>query len=237
MSGPGTDRPEADPSDTEERPESAREWIHWLWNTDKTSVAMTRDFLLSVSIVIVIVMLLFATTGVWPPLVAVESDSMEDQIMTGDLVIIVEPDRFSNDAAVPNTGVVPAEYAEDVGYERFDRYGDVIIFAPNGDRDRTPIIHRAIFWVEEGEDWIERADPEHLGGASSCEEITNCPAPNAGFITHGDNNGIYDQVRGDSKPVKPEWVNARAQYRVPWIGNFRLFLGEFFGMTQPITIR
>lgn len=228
MSGPGTDRSDESPTADNQRPTSPREWLGWLWRTEKTSVSMARDLFLSIAIVLVIAMLLFATTGVWPPLVAVESDSMEEQIMTGDLVIIVEPDRFAHDDAVHGTGVVPAETAEESGYERFDRPGDVIIFAPNGDRGETPIIHRAIFWVDEGEDWIEKADAAHLGGASSCDQITNCPAPNDGFITHGDNNGIYDQVRGDSKPVKPEWVDARAQYRVPWIGNLRLYLGDFF---------
>ena len=240
MSGPGSDRTRDDSTEIdtgEPRPDSIREWLTWIWRTENTSVSITRDLALSISVVLVIAMILFASTGVWPPLVAVESDSMEDQIMTGDLVLIVEPDRFAHDDAIPGTGIVPAETADESGYERFDRPGDVIIFAPNGDRGTTPIIHRAIFWVEEGEDWIDKADPAHLAGASSCDEITNCPAPNDGFITHGDNNGIYDQVRGDSKPVKPEWVNARAQYRVPWVGNIRLYLGEYVAITSFSAIR
>jgi len=78
--------------------------------------------------------------------------------------------------------------------------------------------------VDDGENWYDRADPAVLD-ADSCDELRNCPAPHAGFITKGDNeatNDYYDQAKGLSSPVKPEWVRGTAQYRVPYLGWVRL---------------
>lgn len=196
-------------------------------------LGILREIAVSVLVVLLIAGVLFGISGVWPPLVAVESNSMEPQIMTGDLVFIVEPDRFADEHAIDGTGVVPADRGEAVDYEAFDRPGDVIIFAPNGDTSSTPIIHRAHFWVEEGENWHDRADPRLIDGAESCDALANCPAPNEGFITHGDNNGFYDQAQNSHKPVKSEWVNARASTRIPWLGHIRLVLDDLFAFALP----
>jgi signal peptidase len=92
----------------------------------------------------------------------------------------------------------------------------------------TPIIHRARFWVNESENWVAngKADPAHLGSAESCGQLSQCPAPHAGFITKGDANGRYDQVSGLSEPVKPAWVVGTAEFRIPWLGNIRLWAGQ-----------
>lgn len=227
MSSPSTDGP---PRSFKERMVN---WAKQFWRTDQFEIAIIRELLISVVVVMLIVAILFGISGVWPPLVAVESDSMETQIMTGDMVFIVEPDRFAHPDAGGDIGVVPADEAETLGYERFDRYGDVIIFAPNGDRDRTPIIHRAHFWVTEGEDWYHRADEDLIRSADNCDELSHCPAPHDGFITHGDNNAFYDQVQDDSAPVKADWVIARAQLRIPVIGRIRLLFDDMFAMAFP----
>ena len=216
-----------------EDPSGPRDWWHAFWGTDRFAIALTRDLLVSLLIVALIAGLLFGIAGVWPPLVAVESDSMERQIMTGDLVFVVDAERYAHDAAIENTGVVPADVAGDVEYERFDRPGDVIIFMPNGDDSATPIIHRAHYWVDEGENWYDRADPDRVGSADDCDELEHCPAPHAGFITHGDNNAFYDQVQADSGPVKPEWVISRAHRRVPLLGRIRLLFDNYFGISLP----
>ena len=62
------------------------------------------------------------------------------------------------------------------GYKLFGDYSDVIIFHPNGISSATPIMHRAISWVEKGE---EMSDGK--------------PAPHEGYITKGDNNAVPDQ--------------------------------------------
>jgi signal peptidase len=178
--------------------------------------------------VALVAVFLFAISGLWPPLVAIESGSMEPQIQTNDLVFVMEEHRFPGPGSHGETGVVTASAGERTGYESFDRPGDVIVYRPDGLDRRTPVIHRAMFWVEDGENWYDRADPAHLGGAENCAQLANCPADHAGFVTKGDYNDRYDQVgrpgRPISEPVKPSWVVGTAEARVPWLGNVRLRL-------------
>jgi signal peptidase len=179
-----------------------------------------RDVVGSAGAVALVGLLLFSVSGVWPPLVAIESPSMEPHIGEGDLVFVMEEDRFAGPNA--RDGVVTAENGAE--YVRFQQPGDVIVFAPDGEYGRTPIIHRAMFYVEDGEDWYHRADPDAIGSASNCTEMANCPAPHAGFVTKGDNNRNYDQVGGSpiSGPVRAEWVIGTAEWRVPLLGEIRL---------------
>ncbi len=245
MSGPedgprenrGPSRPDLSGESTDgDRPESVREWAHWAWTVDRGPVMVVREIAISASVVLLIGLLLFGVAGVWPPMVAIESGSMSPNMHQNDLVFITAPDRFANDASVEGTGIVPADEAENTGYSKFGEPGDVIVFTPNGNDHRTPIIHRAEHWVEEGEDWYDRADPDAVGAAGSCDELQNCPAPHDGFITKGDNevtNTQYDQVRGQADPVKPEWVIGTAELRVPYLGWVRLQIAE---ITSPGTV-
>lgn len=186
-----------------------------------------REMLTSVLAVAAIGLLLFAVSGVWPPMVAVESGSMEPHMEKGDLIFITEPGRFVPGAAHDDTGVVTYEAGEEADYRTFGSYGSVIIY-DNPDSFGPPIIHRARFWVDEGENWYSKANPEYVR-ADSCEELRYCPAPHAGFITKGDNNNEYDQANGISAPVKPEWVQGVARIRIPYLGWIRLgFSGAAF---------
>ena len=179
-----------------------------------------RELLSSLAIVLVIGVLLFAVSGVWPPMVAVESGSMEPNMQVGDLVFVTEPGRISPDVANNDVGVVTADVGETVSYQSFGKYGSVVIYQPPS-RGGSPIIHRAMFHVEAGENWYDRAD-ERYHTADSCTELRNCPAPRSGFITLGDNNGAYDQASGLAEPVAAEWVTGVARARVPYLGYVRL---------------
>jgi signal peptidase len=193
--------------------------------SDNEVVVFVREMLSSAAIVLAIGLLLFAISGVWPPMVAIESGSMEPQMQKGDLVFIMDKGRLVPDAAQAGTGVVTYQAGQEAGYESFNDYGDVIIYKPDGKDYQTPIIHRARFWVEEGENWYDEADKEYIN-AENCEQLTNCPAPNSGFITKGDANSFYDQAAWSgsalSDPVKPEWVRGTAEIRIPWLGWVRL---------------
>jgi len=202
--------------------------LAWFRSTDHGFVMFVREIAVSVVVVLAIGALLFAISGVWPPMVAVESGSMEPNLQRGDLVFVMEEHRLAPDFAVEGTGIVTAEVAEDREYNRFGGPGDVIVYRPFGSDSATPVIHRAHFWVEEGENWYERADPEYVD-ASSCEALRFCPAPYDGFITKGDNdvsNDYYDQARGISTPVRPEWIRGTATFRVPWLGWVRLAVSD-----------
>lgn len=95
-------------------------------------------------IVLLIVGVLWLYSGVWPPLVVVESNSMQHSdsesfigvIDTGDLVIL----KKETSLAAVHT------YIESVhdGYSTYGELGDVVIYKPLGRVDRTPIIHRAL---------------------------------------------------------------------------------------------
>jgi signal peptidase len=212
------------PGQRTRRTESARQAS----DEDETSdwVLAGRDIVITVLAVALIGGYLFAISGVWPPMVAIESGSMEPNMNVNDMVFVMDNDRFEPAAAQGETGVVTAQAGTDVGYTQYGKTGDVIIFEPGGDDDATPIIHRAMFWVEDGENWYDRANESYVGAADSCAELSACPAPHAGFITKGDANSGYDQASlgGSDGPVKPDWIVGTAEIRVPKLGWFRLQL-------------
>lgn len=197
-------------------------------NEDSTWRLFARDLLTSALAVMLVGAYLFAVSGVWPPLVAVESESMVPNMEVNDLVFVMEETRFPGDGEIGTTGVVTAASGESVDYSKFNRPGDVIVFAPDGDGRATPIIHRAMFYVEEGERWVDRANPEYTGSVDSCEDVSSCPAEHAGFVTKGDANHGYDQVMGlrscdgTCDPIKPDWVIGTAEVRIPGIGYLRV---------------
>ena len=191
---------------------------------DGTWRLFARDLVTSALAVLVVGAYLFAVSGVWPPLVAVESGSMQPNMERNDLVFVMDEHRFAGADAAGSTGVVTAAAGDGSGYVKFGNPGDVIVYTPDGDTDTTPIIHRAMLWAEAGENWVSRADPDHLGSATTCEAVQYCPAEESGFITKGDNNGHYDQVRPSqlSRPVRPEWVVGTAEVKIPGLGWLRL---------------
>lgn len=199
----------------------------WFMETDKEWVVFVREVLSSLAIVAAIGLLLFAVSGLWPPMVAVESQSMAPNLQRGDLVFVMEEHRLAGGAAHNGTGVVPYQAGAAVGYKEFSKFGDVIIYRKNGNRQQTPLIHRARFWVSKGENWYNEANQDYLSGADNCKELANCPAEHTGFITKGDNNARYDQVGIDpiSEPVKPSWIVGTAEFRIPWLGRIRLLFG------------
>ncbi|MFC3959680.1 S26 family signal peptidase [Halovivax cerinus] len=206
--------------------------VRWFLRADSGAVVYARDIVSSVGLVMLIALVLFGVSGVWPPLVAVESGSMEPNMQTGDMIFVVEDERLVGDGAIEDTGIVTQGVAGETGHEKFNRPGDVIIFRPGGSDYATPVIHRASFWVERGENWVQtKADPQYVNGAS-CSDLPNCPAPYAGFVTKGDANRGYDQVPGYGAKrhdvVKPSWVEGKAAYRIPLLGNIRLWFDELF---------
>ena len=203
-------------------------WLRWAASTDRPAVRFVRDLVSSALAVLLVGALLFAISGVWPPMVAVESGSMEPHLHRGDLVFVMDEDRFVPTSSVGGTGIVTTRSAAASGYRRFGDLGDVIVYKPDGG-NQTPIIHRARFWVDEGENWYPRADRDMVF-AGGCEPTPNCPAPHAGFITKGDANPKYDQVSGISGPVRPAWIRGTAEARLPLLGYVRLFFSEVRGV-------
>jgi signal peptidase len=201
-----------------------------LTTADSEWVRFLREILSSVAAVVAVGLLLFAISGVWPPMVAVESGSMEPHMYRGDLIFITEPNRFSPAFDHGDTGVVTARVGQEESYRTFGGYGSVVVYDPP-ERFGSPIIHRAMFWVESGENWYDEVDTDYVS-AANCQELTNCPAPHAGFITKGDNNARYDQANGIAEPVRPGWVSGVARFRVPYLGWIRLSLSTLSTATD-----
>jgi signal peptidase len=241
-SGGGSD-PEAGTKDSRDgRPdpvpgrEGEQSFVRRLWTARSGPLFFLREVGTSVGAVVLVGLVLFGISGVWPPMVAVESGSMEPHMHRGDLVFITEPGRYTPDAAYGQTGVVTAEAGVDADYRTFGGPGSVVVY-DDPDRGGPPIIHRAEFYVQEGENWYDRADPEFVS-ADGCEELRNCPAPHAGFITKGDANARYDQVSGIAEPVKPSWITGIARVRIPYLGWVRLGLSDVvrtgpYGVVSP----
>jgi len=187
-----------------------------------------RDLGTSIVAILLLGGYLFAISGVWPPMVAVESGSMEPNMEVNDLAFVMDADRFqpgaSESVGPGDTGVVTAAVGAETGYSQFGRTGDVIVYRPDGSSQRTPIIHRAMFWTEEGENWCESeaVNPAYLSNTDTSSD--QCVASHSGFITKGDDNPTYDQAGTQriSNPVRPDWVVGTAEMRIPYLGWFRL---------------
>lgn len=164
-------------------------------------------------ILVLIVGVGIAVTGCWPFMVAVESGSMEPNLMPGDVVFLMHPDRV---------GLVTWEEGKRIGYKSFGDYGDVIVYYPNG--EGKPIIHRVIAFVNES----ERIPTLSKGVLTYSESVASI----SGYITQGDANRFSDQlalmkISGELRPVLPvqrEWIVGVAKFRIPLIGYLRLII-------------
>ena len=184
---------------------------------------LLQDTARAVAVVCVVVAAATLVTGVWPPLVAVESGSMEPALSVGDLAVVTEPERFAPAAAT--AGVVTARQGRDRGHRAFGAPGSVVVYSPPG-RTGPPVVHRVQFRVAAGENWYDRADPSAVT-ADSCADLRHCPAPHDGFVTKGDGNRRYDQAVGLAPPVRESWLRGVARGSVPYLGCLRLaFAGD-----------
>lgn len=191
-----------------------------------------RETSIAVGGVVGLLLVLTLYTGTWPPLVVVESGSMMHPaeagyghlgtIDPGDLVLVKDLDEPGE-----------VELFVDGARDRYGRSGDVIVFHPDGDRRRTPIIHRAMTYVtvEGGECTYVGADgaPRSCAGGFGDDARTFGLEPgyrpdHSGFITLGDNNAQADQAAGVD-PVRVDWVAGKARGEVPWIGLLKLAFG------------
>jgi len=163
------------------------------------------------AVVAVVVAVLFAAISVHLLGISarmIESGSMEPNMHIGDLVFIRN---------VPNTGVVTNEDGATSGYKTFGDYGNAILYQRYGRTAETPIIHRAMYYVDAGE-------PMWEGGPI---------APHAGYITKGDNkitNSRYDQYGLCTEPIREEWIGGVACFRMPYIGYVHIILSKIVGM-------
>jgi signal peptidase len=180
--------------------------------SDHPAVSLARDVLWVVAVVGGIALALYLFAGTWPAVVTIESESMVPNMNVGDLVLVVDEDRFGP--------LTTWDEGQRTGHTSFGNYGDVIIYRPNGVDSVHPIIHRAMTYVD-----TEAVKNSELGAYYA--------DPHGGYITKGDNNPYIDQVNlriegvGVVEPVKKEWIVGKALIAVPLVGYLPLHLAEF----------
>jgi len=180
--------------------------------SDNRVVSFARDLLWVVVVVGGIALALYLFAGTWPAVVTIESESMVPHMNVGDLVLVVDEDRFG--------GLTTWVEGQRIGYSSFGDYGDVIVYRPNGADSVHPIIHRAMTYVD-------TAAVEESGLAQFYAD------PHGGYITKGDNNPYIDQGNlriagiGLIEPVRKEWIVGKALVAVPLVGYLPLHLAEF----------
>lgn len=108
-----------------------------------------RDAAVAAAFVALVLLAMFAYTGLWPPLVVVESNSMmhsDDNhsnigtIDTGDLVLVKKVNSLSDIETYMDSQIS--------GHKTYGDYGDVVIYKRGGSDASTPIIHRALIYLE-----------------------------------------------------------------------------------------
>ena len=212
-----------------------------------------KDVGIAIGSVVVVFLLTFAYSGNWPPMVVIESGSMEHDnnslyaepsythlgtIDTGDLVIVKEAGKKD---------IVTYLEGKNTGYEKYGDYGDVIVYYKNGIREKdgqpvTPVIHRAMFWVdvdvenktyhvpEAGRTFYNEIDLDQFSDPKLRGTIDSTELQNSGYVTKGDSIGNphpdqmthYDINGNKVQPVNPDWVVGMARGELPWFGLIKL---------------
>jgi len=217
-------------------------------------VLLLRDVGVAAALVALVLFAMYAYTGQWPPLVVIESNSMmhgEDNLShigtidTGDLVLVQEVDNVA-DVVTYTEGYV-------TGHRTYGDYGDVIVYKPNGNAGVTPIIHRAMIYIEVNPDGISyRAEslrdlPAHKWSVSNpldtWDNLTSTLYINnvgyAGSAVVIDIDGLSMPLRsgfitkGDHNPtidqpyrssnIELDWIVGKARGEIPWFGLLKLW--------------
>ena len=212
-----------------------------------------KDVGIAIGCVVLVFLLTFAYSGNWPPMVVIESGSMEHDnnslyaepgythlgtIDTGDLVIVKEAEKKD---------IVTYLEGKNTGYKKYGDYGDVIVYYKNGIREKdgqpvTPVIHRAMFWVEVdvenktyhvpevGRTFYNKIDLGQFGDDKLVGTIEGQVLQNSGYVTKGDSTGnphpdqmTHFDINGNKvQPVDPDWVVGMARGELPWFGLIKL---------------
>jgi signal peptidase len=185
-----------------------------------------RDLAYAVWTVCVIVLFAYSTSATWPVMVAIESGSMMPNMEPGDLVFILGSAR---------TDIVTYAEGAETGYRAFNNYGDVIIYKPKGDAGRTPIIHRAMFFVNKNgtmpngerapyDGYITQGDHNKEIFLDKYRMVSNSITNKSGTLCSPASGRIECSYDVEYDPVKPEWIVGVAKFRTPFIGCVSVWL-------------
>ncbi|MDI6855519.1 MAG: S26 family signal peptidase [Candidatus Thermoplasmatota archaeon] len=129
-------------------------------------LGFVKDLLVASIIILIILTAMYAYTGVWPPIVVIESNSMEHSGAPYGRLGTIDAGDFTFVKKVNGREDIVTYYqGKQRGYTTYGNYGDVIIFLKNG-LPGTPLIHRAMVWVELNITYVHLPEEEMLGYGS-----------------------------------------------------------------------
>ncbi|HUR61357.1 MAG TPA: S26 family signal peptidase [Candidatus Thermoplasmatota archaeon] len=134
------------------------------------------------------------------------------------------------------------------GATHYAKAGDVVVYRPGGSTQVTPIIHRALFYVQVNDSDHTYSVPDlgifHVAtlDQKAVTSLTHCTLggttgphrwtmADSGFITKGDNNQVADQCANGlaTGPARLDWVLGKARGELPWFGLIKLFVDDLRG--------
>jgi signal peptidase I len=238
-------------------------FLHKFLTSQERRFTVAREVATGALVVLTVLALLWGFTGQpigRSPIVVVESGSMMHcsngvgipygrdcdsrlarlgTIDPGDLILVKDiDDRDDIDTRLGG------------GKARYGAEGDVIVFRPDGLQARTPVIHRALFFLQVNADETftiaelglhritDLDDPRIQAtglasgyaatlGDSRLDSLCGPVGPaRSGFVTRGDNNPAADQGAHTgiaNCPVKVEWILGEARGEIPWLGLVELY--------------
>ncbi len=129
--------------------------------------------LVALAILAVLLVSLFAYTSNWPPVYVVESNSMQHG--SGDHLGVLNAGDIVLAQRVSNSSIVTYVAGISSGFTTYGEYGDVLLYYPNGSSSATPIVHRALLFLQ-------------FNKANDTFNTTNLPANRCGT----GNNSVWD---------------------------------------------
>ncbi|MDP6156386.1 MAG: S26 family signal peptidase [Candidatus Thermoplasmatota archaeon] len=161
----------------------------------KNILGFLRDIAIAAGIIGVLLLAIFLYTGNWPPMVVIESDSMQHGddselgvIDTGDLVLVKELDGDKD--------LVSYVKGRATGYKTYSEYGDVIIYRKNGGAD-TPVIHRPVLYLNVNETTNNSFD-----------------IPNLKKLEYGKEMDWYITISENTLITKARWYNLGENHQI-----------------------
>ncbi len=139
-----TDEPdpaEDDELDLGEKPRRTKPPVYW-----RARDSLYFEPLVAVAIIAIMLVSLFAYTSNWPPVYVVESNSMQHGegdhlgVLNAGDIILAQKTAFDS--------IVTYVQGYRTGFSTYGEYGDVLLYYPNGSTKLTPVVHRAIIYLQ-----------------------------------------------------------------------------------------
>ena len=219
--------------------------------------SIVHDVLVAIIVVLIIITAIYGYTRTWPPVVVVESGSMQHSTESSALGVIDTGDIVMVKKVTSQDDIIPWSIGKEKNYKTYGEYGDVIIYDKNG-QGGTPVIHRAIVYIRVNQTNKQAGDsftfdvPEwgiynnrtikHYIEELNLQINYIPPRGHDGYLTKGDNeitnrkidqqSSISDENGKIVEQVSIDWVVGVARGEVPWFGLIKLYISGNDGYNE-----